>query len=331
MPTIKDVAALANVSPSTVSRVIKGNSRISNSTAERVRDCMKQLNYYPNQMARTLVTKRSKTIGIIQKSGDNSIKQNPFLLDILTGIHRYSEKHSYLTVVTTSTTDEELKREVERSIQSQYIEGFILLYSRAHDAVEQLLIDNQCPYVIIGKPLSNHGSLFVDNDNIGAAIDLTNYLINKNHEKIIFLTEYSDYEVFKDRVKGYLQAMQQHLLVPQIQSIPLNRKEIKNCLIELLKSDNVTAIITSDTMLNMMVISALYELKISIPEKIKTATFNDSFLNAYASPPQTAVDVYPDQLGRMAVHLLTNHIEGNNDYSCEHIIPTRIIERSSTI
>ena len=67
MATIKDVAIMANVSPSTVSRVIKGNTRISKETTQKVHDCMRALNYVPNQMARSLVTKRSKTIGIIQK------------------------------------------------------------------------------------------------------------------------------------------------------------------------------------------------------------------------------------------------------------------------
>ena len=90
-----------------------------------------------------------------------------------------------------------------------------------------------------------------------------------------------------------------------------------------------TAIITTDTMLNMMIISVLYELNIRIPEDIKTATFNDSFLNAYASPPQT-VDVLPEQLGQTAVRSLTNKLENVNRYQCQNIIPTRIVQRYST-
>ncbi|RIP34269.1 LacI family DNA-binding transcriptional regulator [Staphylococcus gallinarum] len=331
MSTIKDVAALANVSPSTVSRVIKKNPRISKETTQKVLDCMKQLNYVPNQAARSLVTKRSKTIGIIQKSGGNSIKQNPFLLDVLTGIHRYSESHAYLTIVTTSTSDQELMIEVQRLIQSQYIEVFILLYSKENDEIEQLLIDNQSPYVIVGKPLSKNTTLFVDNDNIVAATDLTNYLINKGHENILLLTEQSDYEVYRDRIKGYRQAMSQHQLTPQITTLALDRTNIKANLLELIRGREISAIITTDTMLNMMVISVLYELNIRIPEDIKTATFNDSFLNAFASPPQTAVDVFPEQLGRTAVRLLTNKLEQNDLYHCQNIISTRIVERDSTI
>lgn len=331
MSTIKDVAALANVSPSTVSRVIKKNPRISKETTQKVLDCMKQLNYVPNQAARSLVTKRSKTIGIIQKSGGNSIKQNPFLLDVLTGIHRYSESHAYLTIVTTSTSDQELMIEVQRLIQAQYIEGFILLYSKENDEIEQLLIDNQSPYVIVGKPLSKNTTLFVDNDNIVAATDLTIYLINKGHENILLLTEQSDYEVYRDRIKGYRQAMSQHQLTPQITTLALDRTNIKANLLELIRGREISAIITTDTMLNMMVISVLYELNIRIPEDIKTATFNDSFLNAFASPPQTAVDVFPEQLGRTAVRLLTNKLEQNDLYHCQNIISTRIVERDSTI
>lgn len=330
MATIKDVAIMANVSPSTVSRVIKGNTRISKETTQKVHDCMRALNYVPNQMARSLVTKRSKTIGIIQKSGGDSIKQNPFLLDVLTGIHRYSDNHAYLTIVTTSTTEQELMIEVQRLIQSQYIEGFILLYSRKNDVIEQLLIDKQCPYVIVGKPLTSEKTLYVDNDNVAAAEDLTQYLVNKGHDKILLLTEQSDYEVFKDRITGYRQVMFHEHLTPHVHKIDLDRTAIKLSLIELFKMHEFTAIITTDTMLNMMIISVLYELNIRIPEDIKTATFNDSFLNAYASPPQTAVDVLPEQLGQTAVRLLTNKLENVNRYQCQNIIPTRIVQRYST-
>ena len=155
-------------------------------------------------------------------------------------------------------------------------------------------------------------------------------MVNKGHDKILLLTEQSDYEVFKDRITGYRQVMFHEHLTPHVHKIDLDRTAIKLSLIELFKMHEFTAIITTDTMLNMMIISVLYELNIRIPEDIKTATFNDSFLNAYASPPQTAVDVLPEQLGQTAVRLLTNKLENVNRYQCQNIIPTRIVQRYST-
>ncbi|SUM33166.1 Maltose operon transcriptional repressor MalR, LacI family [Staphylococcus gallinarum] len=67
------------------------------------------------------------------------LNRTHFYSDVLTGIHRYSDNHAYLTIVTTSTTEQELMIEVQRLIQSQYIEGFILLYSRKNDVIEQLI------------------------------------------------------------------------------------------------------------------------------------------------------------------------------------------------
>lgn len=86
MVTIKDIAQAANVSTSTVSRVISGNPRISMQTREKVKATMKSFNYQPNRAARTLATKQSNTIGIIQKSASIEYSQNPFVLDVLSGI-----------------------------------------------------------------------------------------------------------------------------------------------------------------------------------------------------------------------------------------------------
>lgn len=139
MVTIKDVAKEANVAPSTVSRVISGHKSISEKTSKKVKAVMKQLGYQPNIAARTLVTQKSKTIGLILKSASKEMTQNPFFTDVLMGISIACKQREYSTIMTTSVEQADLLVEVENLIKSKSIDGFIMLYSKENDPVTQLL------------------------------------------------------------------------------------------------------------------------------------------------------------------------------------------------
>ena len=139
MVTIKDVAKEANVAPSTVSRVISGHKSISDKTSKKVKAVMKQLGYQPNIAARTLVTQKSKTIGLILKSASKEMTQNPFFTDVLMGISIACKQREYSTIMTTSVEQADLLVEVENLIKSKSIDGFIMLYSKENDSVTQLL------------------------------------------------------------------------------------------------------------------------------------------------------------------------------------------------
>lgn len=331
MVTIKDIANAANVSPSTVSRVISGNSRISVATQEKVKKIMADFNYQPNHAARTLITKKSKTIGIIQKQGDKATRQNPFIIEVLSGVYIECKYHDYATISTTGEQTSEIIAEVKHMIQSHAVEGFILLYSKENDEIANLLKQHAIPYVVIGKPINNENVVHIDNDNILASQLLTRYLIDLGHKMFLFLAEMGDYEVVKDRIKGYKQTLKVANLKPSIMFTDLSRQQIINHLKALVTENALpTIIITSDTMLNQLVLSALYELNITIPEDIQTATFNDSYISAYAAPPQTAVDIQPQLLGKAAGESIIKLVKDSHIEYMNKIIPTHIINRCST-
>lgn len=329
--TIRDIANAANVSPSTVSRVLSGNRRISITTRERVKQIMADLNYQPNHAARTLITKKSKTIGIIQKQGDKVTRQNPFIIEVLSGIYTECKRHDYATISTTGEQINEILTEVQQMIQSHAVEGFILLYSKENDAIANLLKQQSVPYVVIGKPINHEKIVHIDNDNILAAQLLTRYLITLGHTSFQFLAELGDYEVVKDRITGYKRALKEAYLKPNTVFIEMNRQQIISHFKTLINENTLpTIVITSDTMLNQLVLSALYELKIAIPEEIQTATFNDSYISANAAPPQTAVDIQPQLLGRAAGESIMALVSGNHIDDLNIIIPTHIVNRRST-
>lgn len=150
--TIKDVAKKAGVAPSTVSRVIADNPRISLETKKRVRKAMKDLGYHPNFNARNLAVRSSQAIGVIMPSSADKALQNPFFPEVLRGIGAYAHKTEYSLYVSTGGNEEEVFEEVKRMVNGNRVDGIILLYSRIADPVQQFLIEKGFPFVIVGKP-----------------------------------------------------------------------------------------------------------------------------------------------------------------------------------
>ena len=333
MVTIKDVAKEANVAASTVSRVISGHKSISDKTSKKVKAVMKQLGYQPNIAARTLVTQKSKTIGLILKSASKEMTQNPFFTDVLMGISIACKQREYSTIMTTSVEQADLLVEVENLIKSKSIDGFIMLYSKENDSVTQLLKKYQFPFVVVGKQLGEREIIHIDNDNVEASQMITEFMIQKGHEHIAFIAEPDSYAVAIDRVEGFKKACDKHGIKQyEIYHANPNRDEIFAIIKEMKETATFpTAIITSDSMININLLSALYELNIRVPDEVMTATFNDSFINTFASPPQTVVNIYPEHLGEEAGIALIKLIENSNILRKNTIIPTDIIERKSTI
>ncbi|MBL0848388.1 MULTISPECIES: LacI family DNA-binding transcriptional regulator [Mammaliicoccus] len=333
MVTIKDVAKEANVAPSTVSRVISGHKSISDKTSKKVKAVMKQLGYQPNIAARTLVTQKSKTIGLILKSASKEMTQNPFFTDVLMGISIACKQREYSTIMTTSIEQADLLVEVENLIKSKSIDGFIMLYSKENDPVTQLLKKYQFPFVVVGKQLGEREIIHIDNDNVEASQMITEFMIHKGHDHIAFIAEPDSYAVALDRVEGFKKACDKHSINQfEIYHANPNRDEILAIIKEMKETTTFpTAIITSDSMININLLSALYELNIRVPDEVMTATFNDSFINTFASPPQTVVNIYPEHLGEEAGIALIKLIENPNILRKNTVIPTEIIERKSTI
>ena len=140
--TIKDVAALAGVSSSTVSRTCKNNPSISEETKEKVRRAMAQLGYEPNFQASNLASKNSRTIGIILPVSAREAYENPFYLEAIRGISQLCNKRQYINTVITGESEEEILQVIKTMARSGQVDGFIVLYSRQDDPC--LLYTSRC-------------------------------------------------------------------------------------------------------------------------------------------------------------------------------------------
>lgn len=330
------MAKAAKVSPSTVSRVIKNHPSISNKTVALVQTKMKELGYVPNLTARSLVTKKTYTIGIILKSASQMVRQNPFYGDVLHGIIKECNDSNYAIKTTVSNTEETLYKEILNMIITQSVDGFILLYSINDDSIKQLLIEKEIPFVVLGKALYENDDdiIHIDNDNEKAGRDICHYLYRLGHRNIVFIVETGNYAVTNDRAYGFELEAQYNDISYQIIESENDKQKLKTLIKTHVISQNQTmrptAIVTSDSVLHHTLLSVLYDYKIRIPDDINTATFNDSFLTARGTPSQTTVAIYPVNLGIKASEKIIQLIN-NKQISKQNItLPTHIIERQST-
>ncbi|NCU18824.1 LacI family DNA-binding transcriptional regulator [Pallidibacillus pasinlerensis] len=332
--TIKDVAKKANVSPSTVSRVLADSPKISEKTKQHVRKVIDELGYHANLNARSLVRKRTQTIGIVLKNSDKEALHSTFAPEVLRGISAICSKYGYSIRLTTGESEEEIFQDVEKMVQGKQVDGIIVLYSKRTDHVVPYLVEREFPFVIIGKPAKYTNEIsYVDNDNIQAAMDATNYLIEKCHKRIAFISDDPTYEVAQKRLIGYKQAMQMnHLDVPNeyIHHLKNNYDEGYRLVKKLMSlPEPPTGIVVTDDFNALIVLSVLHELNFNVPNDVSLISFNNSVIADVTYPKLTSVDIQIYQLGFETTQLLIKQLNEPEHTKKSVIIHSVIEERNS--
>ena len=204
--TIRDVAALAGVSPSTVSRTYRNNPSISEETKERVRRAARQLGYQTGAAQGECIGLR--TIGVILPPSAREVYENPFYLEMIRGINQFCNAHQYVSTIITSRDNDEILSAVKMLISTHRADSFILLYSRLGDTVIDYLYNAKQIYVLIGKANAHaNQTVYIDNDNFLAGQEATEHLIQLGHRRIAYLGSDNAYMFTADRKRGYQAAM----------------------------------------------------------------------------------------------------------------------------
>ena len=332
--TIKDVAALAGVSPSTVSRTCKNNPSISEETKERVRKAMAELGYEPNFQASNLASQNSRTIGIILPASAKEVYENSFYLEAIQGISHYCNGRQYMTTIVTGQDEAEILDAVRSMSRSGKVDGFIVLYSKKEDPVIDYLFNEGLLYILIGKATQyTNQTIYIDNDNLLAGREAAEYLYQLGHRRIAYLGSDSSLMFSADRKAGYQLALASHQLpvrpeyCVEVKNVSENNEEAIRGL--LMQKDRPTAILVSDDILAVSLERVCLENHLAIPEDLSIISFNNSLFARLTSPQLTSIDIGPGQQGSEAASQIINHIENPNLLATKIIVPHHLIERDS--
>jgi LacI family transcriptional regulator len=310
MATIKDVAKVAGVSEATVSRWMNGRLTVRQETAERIESAVRSLEYAPSLVAQTLVTKTSRTLGVLL--ADIS---NPFFASLTRTIEDAAQSLGYAVIVCNSESDPDKEMNYIQLLTRKYIDGILFLSNSKDGAGIRNALTAQIPLVIVDEDLNGvdlHG-VFVDNTQ--GAYEGVSHLIALGHRRIAHIAGLPVYTT-PLRLEGYKRALEAHGISFERSLIRFSNFQAEGgreaAAALLANADRPTAVFAGNDLMALGVIQAVWEAGLRVPEDVAVVGFDDIPLAASLVPPLTTVAQPISDIGSAAVRMLVALIEGRD-------------------
>jgi DNA-binding LacI/PurR family transcriptional regulator len=332
--TIKDVAKLANVNPSTVSRVIANNMAISQETRDRVLQAMKELDYRPNLVARNLVSRSAKTLGMVMPRAAEDLFLNPFFPELMRGISAVARQEGYDLLLAAGETEAEERETILRMVYGGRVDGLILMVSRIDNHLGTYIEETNVPVAMIGRPEYQWAQLcWVDNDNNKAAFAAADHLLKLGHTQIGCITGSMDFVVSRERLNGYKEALVKYGLAYDERlttAADFSQEGGYRAMLALLARTKMTAVLAFDDLMAFGAMQAINERQMSVPKDISVIGFNNAPMSKFTVPSLSTVEIFPYQLGGKATELLIQKIRDSSSQCVGQYVATELVLRDST-
>lgn len=326
--SIKDIARLAEVSHSTVSRALRHSSLISEETAERIRRIARESGYRPSAAARSLVTRRSAAIGVVVTS-----IADPFAAEVVSGIEDAANDHDYSVILANSNAEPAREVKVVRSFEERRVDGIIVTSSRVGATYLELLSQTRVPIVLLNN---QHPSEFLHSvmiDNVTASEEATRHLIGLGHRRIAYIGDRYGCQSDTERLGGYREALKRARIrflpeyVAHGNGKPDGGTDAMQALLAL--PSPPTAVFCYNDMTALGALRAIAARKLRVPRDISVVGFDDLFVAQYATPPLTTVRQPMREMGRLALETLLSILNGGGPQP-NLKVPGELIARQST-
>ncbi|MGE6258084.1 LacI family DNA-binding transcriptional regulator [Heyndrickxia sporothermodurans] len=317
MTTIKDIARVAGVSVTTVSRGLNGYSDVSEKTREKILKVAKELNYSPNTLARSLVMNKSKTIGLLVSGLNKSSAKDNITFEMLSGINEFVGECDYDLVLFSTTSTKQREKTYTQLCKERRVDGAIIQGIRTDDPYLKEVIESDIPCVLIDIPLTSPTVGYVTTDNVLGARNGVQYLIDSGHRNIGLINGHDFAFVSQQRLQGYSEAL-------QMANLPIRKEWIANgefseevaeqvALKFLKEHPELTAVFCASDLMALGVLKAARTLNLNVPKELSVVGFDGIMLASYVSPSLTTISQDTFRMGYEAAKLLLNILEGKTD------------------
>lgn len=326
--TIKDVAKMADVSISTVSRVINDSKPVSPEARRRVLKAIEVLDYKPNEVARSLVTKKSNLIGIIV----NDIGST-YVSSILRGVEEIGRMYKYDILLSSSYGDSEVEVKFAKLLLQKQVEGIIVISDTLNTKLLYRLEESKIPYINVNRFYNVDEHYTVGVNHKDGTYQMTNYLVENGHKNIGLLYVRKDFDRTEEKMKedGYLEALEEHGLAKNTIGIEGIREkdvvEIMDKVEEKIKS-GVTAFVTTQDEVGIHLQNALLDRGYKIPEDVSVTGYGATEMTELTRPKLTSVKVPYYDIGAVAIRKILKEIK-KEESEDKVYLPVRIVERDS--
>ena len=311
MASIKDIAEAVGVSPSTVSRVINGKSYVNEATRQKVQDMLARTGYQSNALAKSLKLRRSNTICLMLPSIDNLI-----FPAITRGVEAVARKHGFMVVLCNTDEDCEAENVYIEKMKARWIDGFLLCCNAGHHSSGRKLREEGFP-VVIANRFTEEDVRVVDTvavDNFRAAYTATRYLLRSGRRRIALAYGREELFLYRERYGGYCQALQD-AGVPYDDRLVL--REVNNgtdSFYQLTRNamalpDPPDAFFATSDPKAFVILHALHELGVRIPEQVSVMGFDNVGLSSMVEPPLSTISQPLREIGVAAAKSLIRQIE----------------------
>lgn len=328
MATIKDVAALAGISYTTVSHVVNKTRPVSEEVRVKVEAAIKTLDYVPSAVARSLKAKTTATIGLLVP---NSL--NPYFAELARGIEDYCERNGYCVILCNSDDNPDKQRSYLRVLLEKRIDGLIVASAGGDAGLAEGLAGVRTPMVIVDRGLEGVNADLVRIDHEYGAYLATRHLLELGHRDIATIGGPASTSVAQMRLAGYCRALKEASVdVPRERMLESDFTSTGgyNAAAILLEQNPPSAIFAGNDMIGIGVLRAAAERNIRVPTELSVIGFDDIQMSRYVYPALTTVGQSILQLGEMAAEVLLRRIATPDMATDQRIVMPSIVLREST-
>ena len=333
--TIKEIAKIAGVSHSTVSRALSGHPAIAPETVARIEQIAEDLGYVPSAVARGLKTSRSQALGVIVSRIDD-----PFFSEILQGIEDVSREAGYSLFVAASNREFKREQSIVRAMGERRVDGLIVCST--HFGIEhgQQLQKYDIPIVTVDNQAPGGFQHSIYHDNFYGSCQVTRHLLDIGHKRITYLGNERSGRTTQERLKGFRHEMSAaQLAVPDeyVFHGPAGRPNggVVGAQHFLSLPELPTAIVCFNDMMAIGVIRTLQQAGLRVPEDCSVTGFDDITFAAYAHPPLTTFEQPKYQLGYEAAQMMMKKLDPTSESVPDsqpemHVLRGKMVVRLST-
>lgn len=314
---LETIAREAGVSTVTVSRALNNKPDINKKTKQKILEVVQRLNYIPNQLARSLRTKQSKSLGIIVTDIGNS-----YYIPVIKGIENLAFSQGYSVVLATTKNECEHEKQAIKTLVEKRVDGLIITPVDESEEQAKTLIQTGIPFVAVARSF-NYDTNFVIVDDFKCGFIATEYLISKGHHRILYLNGPNISQSSKKRLAGYQAAINKYGLVFDKALHQSTRNyELNSAYEEMIKiiesGIKFSAILCYNDVLAFGATKALNQKNFKIPQNVAVMGMDGVEFGECITPTLSTVKIPTEEMGRLACEVLLRKIkERNNDVEAE--------------
>jgi len=324
---ISDIAKDLGVSVTTISFILNGKAkekRISEGLTKRVLEYVEKVGYKPNELAKSLRTGKTKIIGLVIED-----ISNPFFANIARLIEAKAYSRGYRIIYCSTDNQPEKVKELIQLFRDRHVDGYIITPSEGVRDTIASLLSSQLPVVLFDRYIPGLETSHVITDNVRGAYDATTHLAQQGHRRIAMVTLYSSQTQMRDRMDGYMRAIDTYKLQPYVKKVSMGDDEstVMADFRAFMEDQKPDAVFFATNYLAIAGLKALKQHRLPVPAVV---SYDDHTLFKLFTPTITAVSQPIEAIASELINILLNQLDGKEKGPKQVVLPSELIIRESS-